>query len=76
MSLAATPNLKDYIITEKLGSGTYGDVFKAHKKVGAREVVAVKCVQKTKMSKSEADSIIAEISILKKLNHDYIGMDP
>ena len=26
------PNLKDYLLTEKLGSGTYANVYKAYKK--------------------------------------------
>ena len=65
-------NLKHYQFGEKLGSGTYGDVYKASKRSGAREVVAIKCLQKTKMSKNEADAIVAEISILKKLKHDFI----
>ena len=64
--------LKHYQFGEKLGSGTYGDVYKASKRSGAREVVAIKCLQKTKMSKNEADAIVAEISILKKLKHDFI----
>ena len=64
--------LKHYIFSDKLGSGTYGDVYKASKRHGAREVVAIKCVQKTKMSKNEADAIVAEISILKNIKHDFI----
>ena len=70
--VTAIPQLKEYNIFEKLGSGTYGDVYKACRKSGPREVYAVKCVQKAKMSKTEADAIIAEISILKKLKHDFI----
>ena len=66
------PTLREYNFSEKLGSGTYGDVFKACRKSGPREVFAVKCVQKAKMSKTESDAIVAEISILKKLKHDFI----
>ena len=70
--VTAIPQLKEYNIFEKLGSGTYGDVYKACRKSGPREVFAVKCVQKARMSKTEADAIIGEISILKKLKHDFI----
>ena len=66
------PQLREYNIFEKLGSGTYGDVYKACRKSGPREVFAVKCVQKGKMTKTESDAIVAEISILKKLKHDFI----
>ena len=66
------PHLREYNIFEKLGSGTYGDVYKACRKSGPREVYAVKCVQKAKMTKTESDAIVAEISILKKLKHDFI----
>ncbi len=64
--------LKDYAVTEKLGEGSYGSVYKAHGKKGAREVVAVKCVVKGQLSKSETDNLITEISLLKKLEHEHI----
>lgn len=67
-----TPHLREYNLTEKLGSGTYGDVYKACRKSGPREVFAVKCVLKSKMTKTESDAIVAEISILKKIKHDFI----
>lgn len=68
----AIPQLKEYNLSEKLGSGTYGDVYKACRKSGAREVVAVKCVKKSQMSKTESDAIVAEISMLKKIKHEFI----
>ena len=66
------PQVKNYQFSEKLGSGSYGEVYKAYKKSGAREVCAIKCVQKNKITKHEADAIVAEISILKSLKHDFI----
>ena len=65
-------HVSEYNLSEKLGSGTYGDVYKACRKSGAREVYAIKCVQKSKMTKTESDAIVGEISMLKKLQHDYI----
>jgi serine/threonine protein kinase len=64
--------LKNYTISERLGSGSYGDVYKAHGKTGAREVVAVKCVLKSRLCKAEVDNIVTEISLLKKLKHPHI----
>ena len=66
------PQVKNYQFSEKLGSGSYGEVYKAYKKSGAREVCAIKCVQKNKITKHEADAIVAEISILKSLKLDFI----
>jgi len=67
-----TPYLKDYAFVDKLGSGSYGAVYKAHRKTGVRNVVAIKCVKKSNLSKGEIDNIVTEISLLKKLNHDFI----
>ncbi len=64
--------LRDYDTTEKLGEGSYGVVYKAHGKTGAREVVAVKCVLKSELSKAETDNLVTEIAMLKKLKHDNI----
>ena len=72
MAVEPKPVLKDYAFSEKLGSGSYGSVYKAHKKTGARDVVAVKCVRKSNLSKPEIDNIVTEISLLKKLKHDFI----
>lgn len=67
-----TPKLKDYVLTEKLGSGTYGIVFKAYTKTGAREVYAVKCVLRGNLRQCEIDGIVSEITMLKKLKHPNI----
>lgn len=65
-------NLTHYSVSDKLGAGTYGEVYKAHRKTGAREVVAIKCVKKSNLTKSEADAIVGEIALLKELKHEYI----
>ncbi|KAL7980397.1 hypothetical protein Chor_014726 [Crotalus horridus] len=39
----APPQLEDFLLTERLGSGTYATVFKAYRKKNSREVVAIKC---------------------------------
>ncbi|CAG9577460.1 unnamed protein product [Danaus chrysippus] len=68
------PKIEGYIVTEKLGSGSYSTVYKAYTKVGARSVVAVKCVDKSRVKHSGAaiDNLITEIRLLKTLRHPHI----
>ncbi|XP_076277263.1 unc-51 like kinase 3 homolog Aduk isoform X3 [Lasioglossum baleicum] len=66
------PSVSDYSLLEKLGSGSYATVYKAIKKDGCREVVAIKCVDKSSLSKSAIDNLVTEINLLKILNHEHI----
>ncbi|KAJ9601515.1 hypothetical protein L9F63_000354 [Diploptera punctata] len=66
------PQIKDYTLVERLGSGTYATVYKGFRKNGPREVVAVKCVEKKQLSGAAIDNIITEITLLKLLKHEYI----
>ncbi|XP_026086199.1 serine/threonine-protein kinase ULK3-like isoform X5 [Carassius auratus] len=73
----APPKLKDFILTEKLGSGTYATVYKAFRKVGwfqtdSREAVAVKVVSKKTLNKSSMENLLTEIEILKTVRHPHI----
>ncbi|XP_022834829.1 serine/threonine-protein kinase ULK3-like [Spodoptera litura] len=70
----AFPKIDGYVVTEKLGTGSYSTVYKAYTKVGARTVVAIKCVDKSrvKYSGTAVDNLITEISLLKKLTHPHI----
>lgn len=67
-----TPKVPGYIFAEKLGSGSFADVYKAYKKGQTREVVAIKCVLKSRLSKSALDNLVSEIAILKELKHEHI----
>ncbi|XP_015608023.1 serine/threonine-protein kinase ULK3 isoform X2 [Cephus cinctus] len=66
------PSVSDYSILEKIGSGSYATVYKAFKKNGSKEVVAIKCVDKSTLSKSAIDNLITEINLLKILKHRHI----
>uniref|UniRef100_T1JMQ7 Serine/threonine-protein kinase ULK3 n=1 Tax=Strigamia maritima TaxID=126957 RepID=T1JMQ7_STRMM len=70
--MAAFPRIPGYIITEKVGSGSYATVYKAYRNDGKREVVAVKCVLISSLSKTSVENLLNEISLLKKLKHDNI----
>lgn len=70
----AFPKIDGYVVTEKLGSGSYSTVYKAYTKVGARSIVAIKCVDKSRVkhSGSAVDNLITEIRLLKTLTHPHI----
>ncbi|XP_068081474.1 serine/threonine-protein kinase ULK3 [Anabrus simplex] len=66
------PQVPGYAVVEKIGSGSYSTVYKAFRKNGPREAVAIKCVEKSKLTGSAVDNIITEISLLKVLKHENI----
>eukprot|EP00096_Caligus_rogercresseyi_P015710 TRINITY_DN8179_c0_g1_i1.p1 TRINITY_DN8179_c0_g1~~TRINITY_DN8179_c0_g1_i1.p1 ORF type:complete len:471 (-),score=182.70 TRINITY_DN8179_c0_g1_i1:84-1496(-) len=74
MGSASLPpvQLQDFIIGDRIGSGSYGTVYKATRSSGPKEVVAIKAVLKKGLSKKEVDNIISEISLLKSLKHAHI----
>ncbi|KAG7277354.1 hypothetical protein CRUP_025594, partial [Coryphaenoides rupestris] len=68
----APPKLADYILTERLGSGTYATVYKAYSKGDSREAVAVKVVGKKTLNKTSMENLLREIEILKTVRHPHI----
>ncbi|XP_033840649.1 serine/threonine-protein kinase ULK3 [Periophthalmus magnuspinnatus] len=68
----APPKLADFILTERLGSGTYATVYKAYRKGDSREVVAVKVVGKKTLNKASTENLLTEIEILKTVKHPHI----
>uniref|UniRef100_A0A673YEK4 Serine/threonine-protein kinase ULK3 n=1 Tax=Salmo trutta TaxID=8032 RepID=A0A673YEK4_SALTR len=68
----ALPKLADFILTERLGSGTYATVYKAYRKGDTREVVAVKVVGKKSLNKVSMENLLTEIEILKTVRHPHI----
>ena len=60
---------KDYELIEKLGEGTFGEVFLAKNKI-TNQLIAIKKIQR-KSGMDEAE-VKQEIEILKQLNHPYI----
>ncbi len=60
---------KDYLIIEKLGEGTYGEVFLAKHKT-TNQMKAIKKIQKS--NGLDEKEVKQEIEILKQLNHPYI----
>lgn len=66
------PKVNGYILAEKLGSGSYADVYKAFKKSEKRDVVAIKCVAKNNLTPTAQNNLVSEIKILKSLSHENI----
>uniref|UniRef100_A0A2K5PTC6 non-specific serine/threonine protein kinase n=1 Tax=Cebus imitator TaxID=2715852 RepID=A0A2K5PTC6_CEBIM len=66
------PRLDGFILTERLGSGTYATVYKAYAKKNTREVVAIKCVAKKSLNKASVENLLTEIEILKGIRHPHI----
>ena len=66
------PRMKNFVLTEKLGQGSYATVYKAYKKGNLRDVVAIKCIKKSSLSKKSSENLVREIEILKSLDHEHI----
>ncbi|GBP11513.1 hypothetical protein EVAR_92995_1 [Eumeta japonica] len=68
------PKIEGYVVTERLGAGSYATVYKACTKTGARSTVAIKCVDKARVKNSgtAVDNLITEIRLLKTLRHPHI----
>ncbi len=66
------PRMDDFVLSEKLGKGTYATVFKGYRKGNNREIVAVKCIDRRTLSKTSGENLIREIEILKGIHHDHI----
>lgn len=65
------PQLKDFHIEKRLGTGTYATVYKAVCKKNS-EVSAIKCIKKNGLNKTSTENLLREIKILKQIKHDYI----
>jgi NIMA (never in mitosis gene a)-related kinase len=63
--------IKDYIIREKLGTGSYGVVYKVIKKTD-KQVCVLKQISLFNMSKPQIEEVKKESNILSSLNNSYI----
>ncbi len=62
---------QDFIIKEKIGSGSYGVVFKVVRKVD-RVTYAMKEIDLQGMSRKEQEECIRETRVLSSLDSDFI----
>lgn len=61
-----------FSISNCIGRGSYSTVYKAHKNRGKYEVVAIKCIQISTLSRRSKENLINEINILKRINHQHV----
>ncbi|XP_024515761.1 serine/threonine-protein kinase ATG1c [Selaginella moellendorffii] len=61
----------DYITSQEIGAGSFAVVWKARHKITGHEV-AIKEIGTEKLNKKLQESLLSEISILKKANHPNI----
>ncbi|WIA21015.1 hypothetical protein OEZ85_005347 [Tetradesmus obliquus] len=67
----ARSTLEDFIVKEKIGTGSYGAVYRATRKVD-RNTYALKEVDLQGMSRKEQEECIKETQILSSLDSEYI----
>ncbi|KAG7204805.1 hypothetical protein KM043_005211 [Ampulex compressa] len=69
----SSPSVSGYSLLEKIGSGSFATVYKATKKDGCRDLVAIKCIDRSKLSSIHGNNyIVTEICLLKVLKHENI----
>ncbi|KAM3581837.1 Serine/threonine-protein kinase [Umbelopsis sp. WA50703] len=61
----------DYLVSSKIGQGSFATVYKAVHKTNRRPV-AIKSVLKQKLTRKLFENLESEISILKAIRHDHI----
>lgn len=64
-------NISDYIVTEVIGSGSFGTCYKVKHKTSLQEYVW-KAVNYGQMSEEKKHSLVSEVNVLSKLQHPHI----
>lgn len=63
--------IKDYQVLDRLGEGTYSNVFKAQKK-NSSEIIAIKQIDICNFEQKEQNNILTEVRILSAIKHPNI----
>src|SRR4051812_3278051 len=72
------PNVKrsvgDYFVDERIGSGSFASVWRAHHKENPHELRAIKSVSKEKLltNKKHEENLAQEIDIMRRMQHPNI----
>ncbi|KAG5481782.1 hypothetical protein LSCM4_06857 [Leishmania orientalis] len=61
-----------YVLIEKIGSGSYGDVWSAARRTGAKDMYAVKRIDKRQAGTKGLRSVMGEVETMSLLSHPNI----
>ncbi|XP_050428349.1 serine/threonine-protein kinase ULK3-like isoform X2 [Adelges cooleyi] len=64
--------IKGYNIIKNIGKGSTSTVYLAHLKENVENTVAIKVIERCKLSKSAENAVVTEIGVMKKLKHKHI----
>lgn len=64
----------DYVLEERIGQGSFANVWKAHHKDDEKIVVAIKSINREKinLNKKHQENLEQEIKIMRRLEHPNI----
>lgn len=65
------PGLENYEVLEKMGEGAFSVVYKARHLI-SNKLVAVKVLRKFQMDRSQKQSVLKEVTIMRQLKHPNI----
>ena len=64
--------IKDYILKERLGVGSYGTVFKAEKKNNNNEIFVIKQISLFSLTEQQINEVKLEAKILSSIKSNYV----
>ncbi|XP_014609997.1 PREDICTED: serine/threonine-protein kinase ULK3 [Polistes canadensis] len=67
-----SPSVSDYLFLDLIGVGSNATVFLAVRKDNPEEILAIKCINVSKISKSTIEKIVEASNVLKSLEHENI----
>lgn len=67
-----SPSVSDYLFLDLIGVGSNATVFLAIRKDNPEELLAIKCINVSKISKSTIEKIVEASNVLKSLEHENI----
>ncbi|XP_050536870.1 serine/threonine-protein kinase ULK3 isoform X2 [Daktulosphaira vitifoliae] len=70
--MATYPKVEGYKIHKNIGKGSTSTVYLAQSNQNVKNLVAIKVIERNKLSKSAKDAVITEIGVMKALKHQHI----
>ncbi|XP_025417637.1 serine/threonine-protein kinase ULK3-like isoform X3 [Sipha flava] len=70
--MATFPQVEGYKIVKNIGRGSTSTVYLAHAKNESKNMVAIKVIQRSKLSKSAENAVVTEIGVMQKFKHKHI----